>query len=174
MSVDIILNHTFDRIEYKSFYKSEIILNVEYPCSINYNSLLLYCSNPRTNIDSIIAFVEFYFPTKPDEQSVGEITAKAFINYYIFSINQNNFHFCPIKLKTKGQNITEICLTLPQSEKLYLRELVYSLYPKTTDECPICYENKPNIITIHYSHAFCFDCLMKIPPSCPVCREKIY
>lgn len=174
MSLDIIFNKTFDRIEYKSFYKSEILLNVNYKCAINYNSLLLYCPNPRTNIDSVIAFVEFYFPTKPDNQSIGEISAKAFINYYIFSMNQNNFHFCPLKLKTTGQNITQICLTLPQSEKIYLRELVYSLYPKTTDECPICYEKKSNIITIHYSHAFCFDCLMKIPPSCPVCREKIY
>lgn len=174
MSVDIMFNNNFDRIEYKTFYKSEMVLNVDYQCSTSYNSLLVYCSNPRTNIDSIIAFVEFYFPTKPEEQSLGEISANALINYYIFSINKNNFHFCPVKLKTTGQRITQICLTLPQSEKLYLRELVYSLYPKREGECPICYETKSNMVTIHSSHAFCFDCLMKISTSCPICREKIY
>lgn len=174
MSIDILCNAIFDRIDYRSFYKSEIILEVSYPCMLNYNSFLLFCQSPRTNIDSIIAFVEFYFPRKPEEDSVGEIASSAFINYYIFSMNRNNFHFCPIKLKTKGQNIVQIALTLPQSEKIYLRELVYSFHKKYTDECPICYETKSNMITIHFSHSFCFDCLMKIPPFCPICREKLY
>ena len=174
MSIDILCNTNFDRIDYRSFYKSEIKLQVDYPCFTNYNSFLLFCQNPRTNIDSIIAFVEFYFPKKPDEESIGEITSNAFINYYLFSVYPNNFHFCPIKLKTKGQTIIEISLTLPQSEKIYVRELVYSFYPKNTGECPICYEKKSNMITIHFSHLFCLDCLMKIPPSSPICREKIY
>jgi len=174
MSVDILFNSIFDRIDYKSYYKSEITINVNYPCLIHYNSFLFFCQNPRTNIDSIIAFVEFYFPKEPEEESLGEISSNAFVNYYFLSMNRNNFHFCPIRLKTRGKNIVQVRLTLPQSGKLYLRELVYSFYEKSTNECPICYENKNNIITIHFSHFFCFDCLMKIGPLCPICRQKIY
>ena len=173
MTIDILCNTTFQRIDYKKFYKSEIMLEVNYPCLTTYNSFLLFCQNPRTNIDSIIAFIEFYFPKKPEDDSVGEITSNAFINYYILSIYKNNFHFCPIKLKTKGQNIVQINLTLPQSEKIYLRELLYSFSTKFTAECPICYETKSNMITIHFSHSFCLDCLLKISPFCPICRQRI-
>ena len=56
---------------------------------------------------------------------------------------------------------------------------VDDLTPEGFITCPICLENKDNLVkVVPCCHIFCFDCAVssfarKNPPKCPICRTEV-
>lgn len=173
MSVDIYCNGSLYSFQNIPFYKDIVNIKTDIDCLEEKNKILIYCNDPRTNIDSLLYCTDFIFNNEMDEESYGQITSKMLINYYFTSI-QYKFDCVDINILTKGRNITNIIIYMPENNKTFLRELLYLSYKRKEDNCFICYEDKNNIIPLHYNHNFCLDCILKLKQKkCPICREDI-
>lgn len=182
MSLQLILNNSFHNVEYSGFYKPLLLIDVRknlVRCDLN-NTIFFYVENPRTNIELISGYFEFYFHTSPQDFMLGQVISKSMISYRttssITSILQNHHEYLPCILFTKGFYIQEILIYMPIQNLPFLRELKYYWYARFTERCCVCLDEKDNIINVHqnaYHHLVCFNCLLRIEPICPICRADI-
>lgn len=170
MSVDICCNGNYIKYDNIPFYKDVIRINTDFECITDINKILIYCTNPRINMDCLIYCSDFKFGEDINEDTYGQIISKMLVNYYYTS----KCDFIKINILTRGYTITDIIIYMPETNRSFLRELLYLSYPRITETCYICYEEKKNIINLHYDHQFCLDCLLQLKQKkCPICRETI-
>lgn len=170
MSIDICCNGNYIKYDNIPFYKNVIIIKTDFECISDVNKILIYGMNPRINIDCLLYCSDFKFGEDIDEDTYGQIISKMLVNYYYTS----KCDFIKLNILTKGYNITDIIIYMPETDRSFLRELLYLPHPRITDTCYICYEEKKNIINLHYDHKFCLDCLLQLnQKKCPICRETI-
>lgn len=111
------------------------------------------------------------------------INNKIVIDIFINACDNNNLALAELLVKTKPNrfyiNIIEekivqfeIINILVIENNINSNKIVDKL--KLFDDCPICYSNKPNVIT-KCNHLFCFNCIEKHYEknnmNCPYCRE---
>ena len=170
MSIDICCNGNYIKYDNIPFYKDIIVIKTEFECIKDINKILIYCMNPRINIDCLLYCSDFKFAEDINENTYGQIISKMLVNYY-YTLK---CEFIKLNILTKGYVITDIIIYMPQTNRTFLRELLYLPLPRITDTCYICYEEKKNIINLHYDHQFCLDCLLQLEQKkCPICREII-
>lgn len=170
MSIDICCNGNYINYDNVPFYKDVITIKTEFECITDTNKILIYCMNPRVNIDCLLYCSDFRFGEDIDENTYGQIVSKMLVNYHYTS----RCDFIKLNILTKGYTITDIIIFMPETNRTYLRELLYRSFSKNTAICYICYEEKNNVINLHYEHQFCLDCLLKLKQKkCPLCRENI-
>lgn len=173
MSVDIYCNGTLYNFKNVPFYKDIVNISTEIDCTEEKNKILIYCNDPRINIDSLLYCTDFIFNNEMNEDSYGQIVSKMLLNYNFTTI-KHKFDFIDVNILTKGKVITNIIIYMPENNKTFLRELLYLPYDRKEDICYICYEEKKNIIKLHHDHKFCLDCILKCKQKkCPICRETI-
>lgn len=173
MSVDIYCNGNFYNVRNIPCFRDEIVFKTNIECDKERNKIILLIMNPRTNIDSMLYCSEFFFNNDIHENSYGQMESKILIGYNMNSKNQSNT-FCKIYFLTKGTTIIRVTIEMPEQNRVFLRELIYRKKEMSYDYCYICYEMKSNVITLHNTHRFCFDCILKLSSrKCPVCRVDI-
>ena len=178
MNLDVLLNYKMFSIPCPKYYLPLILIEVrEYnmKCTLN-NSIIFFMENPRTNIELISAFFEFYFEELPSSETQGQVSTKSMIVYRKVDDptiqDPTLFEFIPCILFTQGSFIHQILIYLPVQILSYLRELKYMFLPRSLDTCSICLEEK-KVINVHqnqYSHHCCLSCLLCIEKKCPICR----
>lgn len=173
MSVDIYCNGQFHKLSDVPLYKDEICFVTDISCSKEKNKIILYIGDPRTNIDSLLYCSEFFFNKDINDDTLGQMESKMLVNYNTLQSFQKNY-YCKIFFLTKGTTIINIRIEMPEQNRTFMRELIYSKKKLFNDYCYICYENKENIINLHNNHNFCFDCILKLKhKKCPICRQDI-
>ena len=173
MSIDIFCNGKYYFLDNIPFYRDIVCIKTDIECDKEKNKILIYSSNPRTNIDSLIYCSDFIFNESLGEDSIGQIISRMLLNYN-FKCTKHKFEFLDIRIITKGKRITDFIIFMPFNDKTFLRELLFSRCPKQTGYCYICYDEKTNMIHLHRNHSFCMDCLLKWKKKkSPLCREKI-
>jgi len=176
MSIVINLNDTFYQISFTKFYNSSLLINIEdyhILCLVK-NKCMILIENPRTNIQYVHSYFEFFFEYIPESYTLGQIKSNILI---IYNLGSNSFEYSSCILFTKGFLIKEILIYLPTREISYLRELKYFFYPHYLDICNICLEENKKVINVHndkYHHTFCLSCLLQLYYRvCPLCRKPI-
>lgn len=170
MSIDICCNGNYIKYESIPFYKDVVIIKTDLECILDVNKILIYCVNPRMNIDCLLYCSDFKFGDTINENTYGQIISKMLVNYHYTT----KCDFIDFNILTTGYTITSIIINMPKQDKTFLRELLYLKFPKIKNMCYICYEEKNNIINLHYNHQFCLDCILQLKTNiCPMCREKI-
>lgn len=173
MSVDIYCNGFLHSFKSVPFYKDVVNISTNIDCTQEKNKILIYCNDPRINIDSLLYCSDFIFNNEIIEDSYGQIISKMLLNYNYTSMKYK-FDFVDINILTKGKLITNIIIFMPKNNKIFLRELLYLSYKRKEETCYICYEEKNNIIELHHNHKFCLDCILKLKQKkCPICRDTI-
>lgn len=170
MSIDICCNGNAMNFKNVPFYKDTVVIKTNFECITDVNKILIYGMNPRINIDCLLYCSDFRFGETIDENTYGQIISKMLINYHYTS----KCDFINLNILTKGFVITDIIIFMPETNRSFLRELLYLQFPRKSSICYICYEEKKNIINLHYDHNFCLDCLLQLKQKkCPICRETI-
>lgn len=175
MSVYCLLNSHKYKISFTKFYNPLLLIDVkkyQMKCELN-NSFLFFIENPRTNIELVSGFFEFYFKNNPQEFTLGQVISKTLITYN--DQKPNIFEFMPCILFTTGFYLQEILIYLPFQSFPFHRELHYYFVEKMMYSCAICLEEKL-CINVHqniYNHCVCQECILKIESACPVCRLSI-
>jgi len=175
MSIYCLLNQDKLKIDYSRFYNPVLLIDVKkynMKCNLT-NSFLLFIENPRTNIDLVSGFFEFYFKNAPNEYSLGQVISKTLITYN--NLNPNNHEFMPCILFTIGFVLQEILIYLPFQNFTFHKELKYYFVSKMRYKCSVCLEEK-DCINLHknlYNHCICMQCILKIDNVCPLCRLSI-
>lgn len=176
MSIYCLLNSNNYTVNYSKFYNPLILIDVkkyDMKCNLT-NSFMFFIENPRTNIELVSGFFEFYFKTSPNDYTLGQVISKTLITYS--DSIMNNHEFMPCILFTTGLYLQEILIYLPFQNFTFHRELKIKFLLKVNDKCSICLEDK-ECINVHqnqYHHAICSECIMKIDNTCPVCRLPIF
>jgi hypothetical protein len=137
------------------------------------NSFLFFIENPRTNIELISGFFEFYFKQIPHDYTLGQVISKTLITYN--DDISNCYEFMPCILFTNGLYLQEILIYLPFQNFTFHKELKYHFVDKIDYQCSICLENKKciNLHNNQFYHCVCKDCILKMDNFCPVCRIAI-
>lgn len=175
MSIYCLLNSDKYKISYSKFYNPLLLIDVKkynMKCNLT-NSFLFFIENPRTNIELVSGFFEFYFKNNPQEYTLGQVISKTLITYS--DSCKNNHEFMPCILFTTGLFLQEILIYLPFQNFVFHRELKLLNMDKVFMKCPVCLEEK-QCINLHmnmYNHCVCKDCALKIENSCPICRLTI-
>jgi hypothetical protein len=175
MSVYCLLNHDKFKVNYSKFYNPLLLIDVkkyQMKCNLT-NSFLFFIENPRSNIELVSGFFEFYFKTTPQDYTLGQVISKTLITYS--DTSQNNHEFMPCILFTMGLYLQEILIYLPFQNFSFHRELKYHFISKIDFQCSVCLEDK-KCINVHqnqYNHCVCNECILKIENTCPVCRLSI-
>lgn len=175
MSVYCLLNKDKFRVHYSKFFNPLLLIDVkkyQMKCNMT-NSFLFFIENPRSNIELVSGFFEFYFKNVPQDFTLGQVISKTLISYS--DTNLNHHEFMPCIIFTTGLYIQEILIYLPFQSFTFHRELKYHFVEKMDFKCSVCLEDKP-CINVHgnqYNHCVCTDCILKIEDVCPVCRLTI-
>lgn len=175
MSIYCLLNHEKYKVNYSKFYNPLLLIDVkkyQMKCSLT-NSFLFFIENPRTNIELVSGFFEFYFKNNPQDFTLGQVISKTLITYS--DTSKSNHEFLPCILFTTGLYLQEILIYLPFQNFSFHRELKYYFTEKIEYQCSICLEEK-RCINLHqnnYHHCVCTECVLKIDNQCPVCRLSI-
>jgi hypothetical protein len=175
MSVYCLLNQDKFKVTYGRFYNPLLLIDVkkyQMKCNLT-NSFLFFIENPRTNIELVSGFFEFYFKTTPQDYTLGQVVSKTLITYS--DSCPHNYEFMPCILFTMGLYLQEILIYLPFQNFSFHRELKYHFVKKIEYKCSVCLETK-NCINVHenqYLHCVCTECILKIESVCPVCRLAI-
>lgn len=173
MSVDIYCNGNFYSINNIPCYKDEIVFKTNIECEKERNKIILLIVNPRTNIDSMLYCSEFFFNSDIHDESYGQMESKILIGYNMTTKMDNNT-FGKIYFLTKGTKIVRVTIEMPPQNRVFLRELIYRKKEMFSAYCCICYEMKSNVINLHNTHQFCFDCILQLEnKKCPICRVDI-
>jgi hypothetical protein len=88
MSVYCLLNHDKFKVNYSKFYNPLLLIDVkkyQMKCNLT-NSFLFFIENPRTNIELVSGFFEFYFKTIPQDHTLGQVISKSLSVSKIISI----------------------------------------------------------------------------------------
>jgi hypothetical protein len=94
----------------------------------------------------------------------------------LHALLQNQLEFLFLKTNKSVEDLRDLVTTYKQNEKKtkYLQTVLGSSETLTRQACPICLENKTNIV-IDCGHIFCYDCIMTsldISLECPVCKQE--
>ena len=175
MSIYCLLNSDKFKVTYSKFYNPLLLIDVkkyQMKCNLT-NSFLFFIENPRSNIELVSGFFEFYFKNAPQEFALGQVISKTLVTYS--DSTPNNHEFMPCILFTTGLYLQEILIYLPFQSFPFHRELRYYFIDKMDYQCVVCLENK-KCINVHqntYNHCVCPECILKIDSLCPVCRIAI-
>jgi hypothetical protein len=175
MSVYCLLNSDKFKVNYSKFYNPLLLIDVkkyQMKCNLK-NSFLFFIENPRTNIELVSGFFEFYFKSAPQDFTLGQVISKTLITYSDSS--KNNHEFMPCILFTTGFYLQEILIYLPFQNFSFHRELKYRFLEKKEYKCAICLEDKMcvNVHSNDYNHCICTECILRIDSVCPICRLSI-
>lgn len=186
----MMINHEMYFISFSKYYLPLMLIDLkEYniECKMN-NICMFFFENPRTNIELMSAYFEFFFQEPPDHEISGQILCKTMISYRTDLISEDtvsvdhllgSFEFLPCVLFTKGMYLKELLLYLPEQKLKYMRELKYYFTKRTEGMCQICCEEDSLLVNIHgnisnLKHEMCEDCLWKLSSSqCPFCRQLL-
>jgi len=175
MSIYCLLNEDKYKVDYSKYYNPLLLIDVKkynMKCNIT-NSFLFFIENPRTNIELVSGYFEFYFKNVPQEYTLGQVISKTLITYS--ESCKYNQEFMPCILFTNGFFLQEILIYLPFQNFCFHRELKLKFLQKMEYKCAICLETKP-CINLHqntFNHCVCVDCALKIENTCPLCRLSI-
>lgn len=175
MSVYCLLNSDKYKVSFSKFYNPLLLIDVkkyQMKCNLT-NSFLFFIESPRTNIELVSGFFEFYFKNTPQEYALGQVISKTLITFS--ESGKNNLEFMPCILFTTGLYLQEILIYLPFQSFTFHRELHYYFIDKVEYQCSICLESK-KCINLHqnsFNHCVCTECILKIESTCPICRLSI-
>jgi len=184
MNQTLVLNGVIYAIDFDKYQNSLLLIDLRkyvISCEVLNNTILFFMKNPRINIQLISTSFEFYFEQSPEAFMLGQVVSKSLISYRThksihFNVVDNN-DYLPCILFTKGLLLEEILIYMPIQKLLYIRELQYSFFNRSIDQCCICLDVRDDVINVHqnqYHHVICSECLLQIhPPLCPICRQKI-
>lgn len=166
------INHQMYYIQFCKTYHPIYLIDLRHLnviCKMQ-NTCMFFLENPKTNIELVSGFLEFYYRLLPSADSLGQIMSKALITF-----SQAYQEMTPCVIFTKGLQIIELLIYMPAHTFSYMRELRYHFLPHMRAECVICLENKSNVYNIHqnhFQHNVCLSCVLKIT-KCPLCRMSI-
>lgn len=174
MSVCCLLNQIKYQIPFVKYYNPLLLIDVRsfnMKCQLT-NTFMFFIENPRTNIDLVSGFFEFYFKSNPEDFTLGQVVSKALI---LYSSTSKDCEFMPCILFTSGFLLQEILIYLPSQTFSFHRELYYFFFPQTPFSCMVCLEQKLcyNVHNDSFEHMVCRDCLLCINSQCPLCRKTI-
>jgi hypothetical protein len=175
MSIYCLLNKDKYVVSFSKFYNPLLLIDVKkynMKCNLT-NSFLFFIENPRSNIELVSGFFEFYFKSIPQDFTLGQVISKTLITYS--DTLYKSHEFMPCILFTTGLYLQEILIYLPFQNFPFHRQLKVHFIDKIFDKCSICLENK-NCINVHqnkYNHFICSDCILYIDNTCPICRLSI-
>ena len=175
MSIYCLLNDEKYKVPFGKFYNPLLLIDVkalQMKCTMT-NTFLFFIEHPRTNMELVSGFLEFYFKSAPDDFTLGQVVSKTMIFYSRF--RNSDCEFMPCILFTCGFFLQEILIYLPSQTFPFHRELKYHFLPKHPHKCAVCLESLDcyNVHQNHFDHMVCPQCLFRFPPQCPVCRISI-
>lgn len=179
--MNIVLNYDMYEIDYAKFYLPVLMIDVrpyEIQCDMH-NSIMFFVEHPRTSIDLLSGFFEFYYEASPSAHTHGQVISKTLVTYHLTLATGNDhviYEYTPCILFTRGMNLEEILIYMPKQEMVFLRELRYRFWPRAENICSLCCEPRSDIINLHkneYHHECCIRCIMRWGFTCPFCRIPI-
>jgi len=181
--VHVVLNYELYYIDYSKYHLPIFMIDVR-PYNIvceSKNTIMFFIENPRTNIELVSGFFEFYFSTTPNTNTHGQVVSKSLITFRtsirtIDSFDQGCYEYTPCILFTKGLCLEEMLIYLPPQELSFLKELRFFCKGFENGSCHLCCFDKKNIVNLHdnrFDHKCCMDCILKWGDTCPFCRASI-
>jgi len=176
MSLYCLLNDKKFKVPFCKFYHPLLLIDVkpfQMLCNSR-NSFLFFIENPRTNIDLVSGYFEFYFRSPPEDFTLGQVVNQSVILYSTMNSSPDS-ECMPCILFTMGYLLQEILIYLPTFSFPFHRELLYHFFPlHSSEQCVVCFEEVA-CYNVHeykseYRHMICHECVLRIKSECPLCR----
>ena len=175
MSICCLLNDVKYQIPFLKYYNPLLLIDVrsfQMKCTVT-NTFMFLMEHPRSNIELVSGFFDFYFKSIPEEFTLGQVVSKTMI---LYSSTSRTSDFMPCILFTSGFNLQEILIYLPVQTFSFHRELYYYFYPSVQHTCVVCLDTKPcyNLHADSFEHMVCHECVLRLSHQCPLCRRSIH